>query len=212
MIILAIIRLGFYNSKTNFNLQFFIKVDENNLDDDEIRRYTIEEIPEKLKKNVQLFLDCYILILKKKKNIEFKDESLSIKEQNNFSQSIINSEQNSFSNENSIISQNRVLDKSNLIYIRNIIVHSGMTILFLSDQTIEAIFKDKTKILISKNNDKIEIINEDSKINAVSANNALQNSNNNFTEKLKSIKNAIFKDIKNKWLDKIKENNLINDI
>ena len=87
-----------------------------------------------------------------------------------------------------------------------------MTILFLSDQTIEAIFKDKTKILISKNNDKIEIINENSKINAVSANNALQNSNNNFTKKLKSIKNVIFKDIKNKWLDKIKENNLINDI
>ena len=152
------------------------------------------------------------MILKKKKNIEFKDESLSIKEQNNFSQNIIKNEQNSFSNENSIISQNRVLDKSNLIYIRNIIVHSEVTLLFLSDQTIEAIFKDKIKILISKSNDKIEIINQDNKINAVSANNVFQNSNNNFTKKLNFIKNVIFKDIKNKWLEKIKENNQINYI
>ena len=173
---------------------YHIKIDENNEDDDEIRRYTIEEIPNQLKNKVNLFLEYYILILKKKKKIEIEDEISSIKEQNNFSQSNKISELFSLSNEDSIISQNRVLDKSNLIYIRNIIVHKRVDILFLSDQTIEAIFKDKIKILISKNNDKIEIINKDNKIIAVSTNNVFQNSNIDFTKRLAFIKNAVLKE------------------
>jgi len=194
-----------YNTETKFF--YLIKIDENNEDDDEIRRYTIEEIPNQLKNKVNLFLEYYILILKKKKKIEIEDEISSIKEQNNFSQSNKISELFSLSNEDSIISQNRVLDKSNLIYIRNIIVHKRVDILFLSDQTIEAIFKDKIKILISKNNDKIEIINKDNKIIAVSTNNVFQNSNIDFTKRLEFIKDTILKGIKNKWSYKIKENN-----
>ena len=193
-----------YNTQTK--IFYIIEVDRNNMDDDIIRGYTREEIPDKIKSKTELFLEYYILLLKKKKNIEVEYESSSINGQNSFSKRI-KIEQNSFSNESSIISQNRVLDKSNLIYVRSIIAHKGVTILSLSDQTIEAIFRDNIKILISGIKDKIEIINKDNKINAVSANNAFQNSNKDFAERLKFVKSVIFKDIKNKWSKNIKEKN-----
>jgi len=194
-----------YNTETKFF--YLIKIDEKNEEDDEIKRYSKEEIPDKLKKNVELFLNYYKLLLKKKKNIEIKDENPSIKEQNNFSQNKKINEQNSLSYENSIISQNRVEDKTNLIYVRNMIAQREVTILFLYGGNIEAFFKDKIKILISDRNDKIEIINQDNKINVVSATNIFQNPNIDFTARLKYIKNIIFKNIKNKWSKKISENN-----
>ena len=85
-----------------------------------------EEIPDELKKYVEIFLYLYKLSLKRKANIKENDWNASIEEQISFSQS---SELNSFSNENSIISQNRVLDKTNLIYIRKIISNKNATTL-----------------------------------------------------------------------------------
>ena len=148
----------------------------------------------------------FLLYLQKRKKIEVKDENLSIKEQNISSQSTNKSEQNSLSNENSIISQNRVLDKTNLIYVRKIITNTEASILFLSDKTIEAIFKDKIKILISDINKKIEFINQDNKINVVSTLNVFQNSSYDFTKRLAFIKKAIFRDIKNNLKANITEN------
>jgi hypothetical protein len=194
-----------YNTETKFF--YLIYINDNNQDDDEIRRYTKEEIPEEQKKNTEIFLNYYQALLKKRKKIENKDENSSFKEQNSFSQSNQKSEQNSLSNESSIISQNRVLDKSNLIYVRNIINKKEASILFLSDQTKEAIFKDKIKILISEINKKIQIINKDNEINVVSANNIFENSNNVFIKRIQYIKNSIFQEIKSNLHDNIKENN-----
>ena len=118
------------------------------------------------------------------------------------------------SNENSIISQNRVLDKTNLIYVRKIITNTEASILYLSDKTIEAIFKDRIKILISDINKKIEFITQDNKINAVSSINVFNNSSYDFTKRLEYIRKTMFKDIKNNLYANIKENNQnqINDV
>jgi len=189
-----------YNTETKFF--YLINTNGNNQDDDEIRKYTKEGIQEEQKDEMIIFL----LYLQKRKKIEVKDENLSIKEQNISSQSTNKSEQNSLSNENSIISQNRVLDKTNLIYVRKIITNTEASILFLSDKTIEAIFKDKIKILISDINKKIEFINQDNKINVVSTLNVFQNSSYDFTKRLAFIKKTIFRDIKNNLKANITEN------
>ena len=189
-----------YNTETKFF--YLININENNQDDDEIRKYTKEGIQEEQKDEMRIFL----LYLQRRKKIEVKDENPSIKEQNNSSQSTHKSEQNSLSNENSIISQNRILDKTNLIYVRKIITNTEANILFLSDKTIEAIFKDKIKILISDINQKIEFINQDNKINVVSTLNVFQNSSYDFTKRLAFIKKAIFRDIKNNLKANITEN------
>ena len=87
-----------------------------------------------------------------------------------------------------------------------------MNILFLSDQTIEAIFSDKIKILISDIIQKIEIINQNNKINVISNMRAFQNSNNDFTFRLKMIKKTIFNDISDMALrNKENNQNQIND-
>ena len=189
-----------YNTETKFF--YLINTNGNNQDEDEIRKYTKEGIQEEQKDEMIIFL----LYLQKRKKIEVKDENLSIKEQNISSQSTNKSEQNSLSNENSIISQNRVLDKTNLIYVRKIITNTEASILFLSDKTIEAIFKDKIKILISDINKKIEFINQDNKINVVSTLNVFQNSSYDFTKRLAFIKKTIFRDIKNNLKANITEN------
>jgi len=179
-----------YNKETK--IFYHININEYNEDDDVIQRYTKEEIPEKLKKYAELFLKYYNLSLKKKKNIKIKNENPSIKEKISFSQNTQKNEQNILSNENSILNQNRVPNKNNLIYVRKIIVYEPVVILFLSDKTIEAIFGDKSKILMSYYKQKIEIIDQNNKISVVSAVNVFQNPNNDFTQRLKFIRN-IFK-------------------
>ena len=148
-----------------------------------------------LKINVEKFLKLYKLFLKKRANCKDNDENASIEEQIFFSQ---NSELSSFSNENSIISQNRVLDKTNLIYVRKIIFDKIATILFLSDGTLEAIFKDKVKILISDNNDKIEILSQNNKVNVISVFSAFKTSNYTFTHRIKIIQKFLLINLKDK--------------
>ena len=111
------------------------------------------------------------------------------------------------SNENSIISQNNVSDKSNLIYVRKIIVNQKVIILFLSDKTIEAFFSDKIKILMSDTNDKIQIMDQNNKINVISRINVFQNDNHDFIFRLKMIKNVTTTDIRDRASENIKENN-----
>jgi len=192
-----------YNTETKYF--YFIKIGDN-IEDDILERYTEEEIPENLKRPKEILLNYYNLNLKKRKNIEVKDENVLIKEENSFP-STNKSEGNSLSNENSIISQNRFTDKKNLIYVRKILVKKKVTIFFLSDQTIEAYFIDKIKILISEIIQKIEIINLNNEINVVSETNAFQNPNNDFTFRLRMIKTIIFKDISDMASKNSKENN-----
>ena len=93
-----------------------------------------------------------------------------------------------------------MLEETFLIYVRKIIYDKEVaivTILFLSDKTIEAIFSDKIKILISQIKHKIEIINQDNKISVVSTKNVFQNSNIDFKERLKLIRAIIYKNISN---------------
>ena len=144
-----IIGMIFKNKKKNINViyntetEFFYLINIDDDDNDVISKFTKEEIPNELKKNVKIFLNYYQFLLKKKEKegiIEENDEDTSIEEQISFSQS---NEENSISNENSIISQDKVLDKTNLVYVREIITDKEVTLLFLSDRTIEAIFKDK---------------------------------------------------------------------
>ena len=144
---------------------------------------------------------------KKEKKEEEKDKNNSIEKQIIISQS---NELNSLPN-NSIISQNKVLDKTNLIYVRNIIVDKEATILFLSDSTKEAIFKDDVKILLSEINNKVEIIKKNNKIIVISIHYALKSSNHNFVKKLKYIKKTIYKYFVYKWsVNKIKTSNSTN--
>ena len=195
-----------YNTETKFF--YFIKVDEDNIEDDILERYTEEEIPEDLKKVSELFLSYYKSNLKRKKNIEVKDENLSFKVKENSLPSTQKSE------ENSIISQNRIQDKSNLVYVRSIIVYKQVSLLYLSDKTLEAIFTDKVKILLSDINQKIEIMDQYNNINVISTMNAFQNSNVNFTDRLKLIKKVMYNNIWEKSSEKNKENNQnpINDV
>ena len=203
-----------YNTETKFFYHININEDNDDDVDDEKERYTKEEIPEKLKKYTNLFLDFYKGVLKKRNNIEDKEGNLSIKEQNSSSKSSKISEKNSLTNENSIISQNRVYDKNNLIYVRKILNNNEASILFLSDQTIETIFKDKIKILISGNKNKIEVIKQDNKIYIVSTINVFQNPNYDFKKRLRYIKDILFKNVKKNLIDNFKENNQnqINDV
>jgi len=190
-----------YNTETE--LFYLINADSgSDSDKDEILKYTKDEIPDEIKDKVEKFLKLYKLFLKRKSNSKDNDENASIEEQIFFSQ---NSELSSFSDENSIISQNRVLDKTNLIYVRKIISDKMATILFLSDGTLEAIFKDKVKILISYNNDKIEIINQNNKVNVISVFSAFTTSNYNFTKRIKIIKKFILKNLKD-------QNNKVNNL
>ena len=83
-----------YNTETE--LFYLINIKNDDKDDDEISKYTKEEIPDELKKNVEIFLNYFqLLLIKKEKegNIEENDEDASIEEQIIFSQS---DEQNSF--------------------------------------------------------------------------------------------------------------------
>ena len=186
---------------------YHIEINEDNIDNDKINSYAREKILEKLKNKAEIFLNYYQLLQKKKKNIEVKDKNPSIKEQNIFSQSTKMSELNSLSNENSTRNQKIVSDKNNLIYVRKIIVFKeDLTILFLSDKTLEAIFKDKIKILISESKDKIQIIDQDNKINVISAVNAFNNPNYDFSNRLKFIKKVMINDIKSKTSNINKEN------
>ena len=183
-----------YNTETE--LFYHIKINENNKDDDEIEKYTKKDIPDELEKNVEIFLNYYQFLLNKKENYESNEQDRSIEEQISFSSQ--SSEISSLSNENSIISQNQniVLDKSNLIYVRKIITKKEAIILFLSDETVESIFKDNVKILISESKDKIEIIKRNNKINAISVSKIFENSNYYLVNRIKYIKHAIFEDIK----------------
>ena len=194
-----------YNTETK--IFSVIKIDEDNDTNDIIERYTEEEIPEKQKTVKDLLLYYYNLSLKKKKNNEVKDENLSFKEENSFSLSTKKSEEDSLSNKNLIISENRTSDKSNLIYLRKILIKQKVTILFFSDQSIEAIFTDKIKILMSELNNKIQIIDQNNKIIVISAMNALQNDNRDFTSRLKMVKKTIYNDITSMIYVKRKETN-----
>ena len=189
-----------YNTETEFF--YLINIDDYDKDNDVISKYTKEEIPDELKKDVKIFLNYFQLLLKKKDkegNIEENDEDTSIEEQISFSQ---RNEQNSISNENSIISQDKVLDKTNLVYVREIITDKEVTILFLSDRTIEAIFKDKVKILLSEIKEHIEIIKKNNKIILISVQNAFQNSSQNYITRIKYIKRRIYKYINEKLIIK----------
>ena len=86
-----------YNTETK--IFYVININEDNEDDDEIKGYIKEEVPEELKKKIDILLKYYQLRLKQTN----KEEKSSIKEQNSFSQSSKKSGQNSLSNENSII-------------------------------------------------------------------------------------------------------------
>ena len=183
-----------YNTKTK--IFYHININENNKDD-EIKSYRKEEIPEELKKYSNFFLDYYKKKLKKRNIIEVKDENPTFIEQNSSSKSIRLNEKNSLPNENLVISQNKVLEETNLIYLRKIIVQDIVTILFLSDKTIEAIFSDTIKILISQVKNKIEVINQDNKISVISTKNVFQNSNIDFKERLKLIRSITYKNISN---------------
>jgi len=187
-----------YNTETE--LFYIIKINDDNEDNDEVKNYMKEEIPDELKKNAEFFLEVYKFFLKKKAN----NDNISIEEQISFSQS---SEVNSLSNENSIISQNKVLDKTNLVYVRKKISNKNVTIFFLSDRTVEAIFADKVKILMSDINHKIEIINQNNKINLISSYYVFDNSNHDFTRRIKYVKNLIIKDIMEKNIKDNKVNN-----
>jgi hypothetical protein len=194
-----------YNTETKFF--YLIKVDEDNIEDDILERYTEEEIPEKQKKVKDLLLYYYNLSQKKKKNIEVKDESLSIKEENSFSQSTQKSEENSLSNKNLIISEQRAIDKRNFLYVRRLLIKQKVSILFFSDQTIESIFTDKIKILMSELNSKIQIIDQNNQIIVISAMNSLQNDNHDFTSRLKMVKKTIYNDVTSMISEKKKETN-----
>ena len=200
-----------YNKETKIFYHIIANEDnEDEYENDEIQGYTKEDIPEKLKKYADLILVYYDLVLKRKNNIEVKDENSSIKKQKSFYQSTQKSEQDSISNESSIISQNKVSDKSNLIYVRKLINYKSVNILFLSDKTIEAIFGDKIKILMSESSQKIQILDQDNKINVVSSINVIQNSNIDFTNRLKFIRKITFKTITKKLSEN--SNNQINDV
>ena len=194
-----------YNTETKFF--FLINIDEDNVINDKIEKYTKKEIPENLKKFVDILLNYYNINQKKKKDIQFKDENSSIREEeNNLSQSTKKSEEKS-SNENSIISQNRVSEKPILTYVRKISFNKKVIIINLSDNTIESIFRDRFKILMREGYNKIEIIDENNKIYVISTNNAFQNDNNDFVGRLKIIKKVMFINIKTKSADKINEEN-----
>ena len=194
-----------YNTETK--IFSIIKIDEDNEYNDIIERYTEEEIPEKQKKVKDLLLYYYNLSQKKKKNIEVKDESLSIKEENSFSQSTQKSEENSLSNKNLIISEQRAIDKTNFLYVRRLLIKQKVSILFFSDQTIESIFTDKIKILMSELNSKIQIIDQNNQIIVISAMNSLQNDNHDFTSRLKMVKKTIYNDVTSMISEKKKETN-----
>ena len=182
-----------YNTETE--LFYHININEDN---DEIKKYMKKEIPDELKKNVQIFLKIYELSLKKKAKIKANDENASTEEQI--------SELNSLSNENSIISQNRVLDKDNLIYVRKIIFDKNANVFFLSDRTIEAYFVDKYKILISEINDKIEIIQEYNKINVIDYKSAFKTSNHDLNRRMKYLRKLLYKNAKD-YNDKYNKDN-----
>ena len=182
-----------YNTETKLFYEIIINKDDE--DGDEIKRYTKEEIPEKLKKYSEIIISYNKLLSKKKNNIEVKEENPSIKEQNSSSQST------------KISDQNLLLDKDNLIYVRKILSSDKATLLFLSDQTIEAIFKDKIKILMSERSNKIEVIDQDNKIYIVSTNTVFINSSNDFKNRLKYIRLILYNDLKKNIFGNIKENN-----
>ena len=194
-----------YNTETN--IFTIIKIDEDDESNDIIESYTEEEIPEKQKKVKDLLLYYYNLTLKKKKNIEVKDENLSIKEENSFSQSTQKSEGNSLSNKNLIISEQRAIDKTNFLYVRRLLIKQKVSILFLSGQIIESIFTDKFKIIMSELNSKIQIIDQNNQIIVIPASNSLQNDNHDFTSRLKMVKKIIYINVTSMIFEKKKEPN-----
>lgn len=196
-----------YNTETKYF--YHITVDEDNIEDDKLVRYTKEDFPKDLKKVIDIFFKYYLSRQKRKKNSEVKDENLSFNDGNSFTSTKMG-EEDSLSNENtsSIISQYRIQEKSNLIYVRNIVTYKNVTLLYLSDLTIEAFFSDKVKILLSEINPKIEIIDEYNNCKVISTSNAYQNSNVYFTHRLKMIKNVMYNKIRVGCFERNKEDNL----
>ena len=146
-----------YNSDTNIIYEI--------INEDKIKSYEIEKIPENLKRQCDDFITYHNKTKQKKNEILNNKNKIEIYENDDTNLSIISKETLSHTEDNSISSNNIFDDISinnlnekekekKLVYIKNYINDKKVKLLILSDDTKHAIFNDKIQILISE---KIEI-------------------------------------------------------
>ena len=192
-----------YNSDTNIIYEI--------INEDKIKSYEIEKIPENLKRQCDDFITYHNKTKQKKNEILNNKNKIEIYENDDTNLSIISKETLSHTEDNSISSNNIFDDISinnlnetekekKLVYIKNYINDKKVKLLILSDDTKHAIFNDKIQILISE---KIEIqmigyMDKNKKKTFLSLVNIMKNSNKDLVKRLKYIKYLSFQNLKEK--------------
>ena len=203
---------------------------ENDEEEDKINSYKAQNCPERIKEQFKVFTK-YNLKMRQKRiekenklsmNPETKENSINISTSSISSTSIsLTSEENSIQSEeitetedkNKTIStiDNNSKEKENkkekkLIYIRKYNKDDNAKFLLLSTGTKQIIFKDKIEIILSEEKEAIAYVDRKKKMTFLRLINIMKNCNKDLLVRLKYIKQANYKDIKDKLIKKIENN------
>ena len=185
--------------------------------DDEINSYEVDKCPDNLKEKFDEFMTYHIktknAINRAENAKNHKNENTEKNSEKNKNNSISEvtlsqSEENSISsktNSNDIsINTSKEKEKTILVYIKCYMKSNKATILILSDNTIQAVFKDKSQILIGDQEKKEIVINIDVNKNKtlLPLSNILNNSNKELVEKLRLIRKIGMKTVRENILKK----------
>ena len=203
---------------------------ENDEEEDKINSYKAQNCPERIKEQFKVFTK-YNLKMRQKRiekenklsmNPETKENSINISTSSISSTSIsLTSEENSMQSEeitetedkNNTIStiDNNSKEKENkkekkLIYIRKYNKDDNAKFLLLSTGTKQIIFKDRIEIILSEEKEAIAYVDRKKKMTFLRLINIMKNCNKDLLGRLKYIKQANYKDIKDKLIKKIENN------
>jgi hypothetical protein len=198
-----------------FNSDYNILYEINN--DDEINSYEADKCPDNLKEKFDEFMTYHIKTknainraenAKNHKN-ENTEKNSEKNENNSISEvTLSQSEENSISSKTNCndisINTSKEKEKPILVYIKCYMKSNKATILILSDNTIQAVFKDKSQILIGDQEKKEIVINIDVNKNKtlLPLSNILNNSNKELVEKLRLIRKIGMKTVRENILKK----------
>ena len=185
----------------------------NDNDEDKIKTYKIENIPEEISEKFNEFMKYHNRI---KTKLYSKENEENKNEDNEIQKNSINSitEESSIQNEdlsttlnnkdNSILSINNTKEKEKeLIYITHYIKEKYAKFLFLSDMTKQIIFKDKIEVLISDKKEVVGYVDKFKKRSFIDLINIMKNPNKDLKIRLKYIRQINYNDIKTKMKNKM---------
>lgn len=179
------------------NMIYWIKIYVNeDQKKDKINLINQNNCPENLKDKLNIFLDY---------NIKILDQKQLFNKKNSFSQQSDIYLDSSSEGKNSIYSQQSIEINIKLLYIRYILKEKLANFIYLSDNTRQIIFDDKSQIIVSEKDEKVGIIDKSNNLTIISLQNIFNNPNTKLVKKIKYIRRTQFNVIKKKMLKKLNE-------